>query len=186
MIANPQIDELKRAYQMLDVPPSASPDDIKKAYRRITKRWHPDRYRGGSPAHAEATQMMKQINEAHALIAGAPLRYTNESPFRTQPKHQRERGPIYPTRHQPVSKQYDPPPCQRPFEPLYTDSDGGYRFRYWLSFAVGCTYGAITAAFCMGLFPTHPVIAIIRSIALVIVGGYINARWEEWNHNWFD
>ncbi len=67
------ISELKRAYSLLDVPCSASARSIKQAYRRIAKRWHPDRYQAGTPAHAEATQMMKCINEAYALIENAPL-----------------------------------------------------------------------------------------------------------------
>src|SRR5215469_11974278 len=73
-----EIDELKRAYDLLNVPYSASERAINQAYRRLIKRWHPDRYAGGTAAHAEATQMMQLINEAHSQIANAPLRSYDE------------------------------------------------------------------------------------------------------------
>src|SRR5690348_13552951 len=63
-IAECQVAELKRAYQTLGVPFSASALSIKQGYRRIAKRWHPDLYPTGTPAYDEATQMMKRINEA--------------------------------------------------------------------------------------------------------------------------
>ena len=77
MMAGTQIDEWKQAYDLLDVPPASSPESIKKAYRRLIKRWHPDRYRSGTPAYDEATQMTKQINEAYSQISSAPLRFGN-------------------------------------------------------------------------------------------------------------
>jgi molecular chaperone DnaJ len=33
-------------YQILDVPKEASADEIKKAYRKIAMKYHPDRNRG--------------------------------------------------------------------------------------------------------------------------------------------
>src|SRR5437879_4957777 len=86
-----EIDELRRAYQLLDVPHSSSKRSIKQAYRRVTKRWHPDRYASGTPAHAEATQMMKLINEAYSQMANAPLRYYDEKT--AAPRRQRGSGP---------------------------------------------------------------------------------------------
>lgn len=74
-IAECQVAELKRAYQTLGIPFSASALSIKQAYRRIAKRWHADLYPTGTPAYDEATQMMNRINEAYSLIQHAPLRY---------------------------------------------------------------------------------------------------------------
>jgi len=49
-------------YRVLGVSPSASEDEIKKAYRALAKKYHPD-LNNGSP---EAEQRMKEINEAYS------------------------------------------------------------------------------------------------------------------------
>ena len=51
-------------YQVLGVSPSASDDEVKAAYRRLAKQYHPDRNNGS----AEAEQKMMQINDAYAQI----------------------------------------------------------------------------------------------------------------------
>ena len=51
-------------YRVLGITPSASEDEIKKAYRALAKRYHPD-VNGGSAA-AEAK--MKEVNEAYSTI----------------------------------------------------------------------------------------------------------------------
>jgi curved DNA-binding protein CbpA len=74
-LAEDRITELKYAYQVLDAPLSASPVSIKQSYRKLIKRWHPDRYPTGTPEHVEAEQMTKLINGVYPSIANAPLRY---------------------------------------------------------------------------------------------------------------
>jgi hypothetical protein len=74
-----QVTELNHAYQVLGVPTDASGPAIKQTYRRLVKRWHPDLYASGTPAHAEATHMTRLINEAYSAIAHAPLRYHSET-----------------------------------------------------------------------------------------------------------
>ena len=51
-------------YRVLGVSPGASDDEIKQAYRRLAKKYHPD-VNHGSP---EAEQKMKEINEAYDMI----------------------------------------------------------------------------------------------------------------------
>jgi len=44
MAGNEQaIEKLKRAYRVLNVPEAASALAIKSNYRKLIKRWHPDR-----------------------------------------------------------------------------------------------------------------------------------------------
>ena len=51
-------------YRVLGVPSNASDDEIKRAYRNLAKKYHPD-VNHGSP---EAEQKMKEINEAYDMI----------------------------------------------------------------------------------------------------------------------
>jgi curved DNA-binding protein CbpA len=49
---------MKSLYEILDVSPMASADDIKKAYRLKAMRWHPDR---NPDNRAEAERRFKEI-----------------------------------------------------------------------------------------------------------------------------
>lgn len=51
-------------YALLEVPRTATDDEIKKAYRRLAMQWHPDR-NGGSK---EAEERFKQITEAYDVL----------------------------------------------------------------------------------------------------------------------
>ncbi|MCM3292073.1 DnaJ domain-containing protein [Paenibacillus sp. MER 180] len=51
-------------YELLGVQRHASPEELKKAYRRLAKQYHPD-VNGGS---SEAEQRFKQIHEAYAVL----------------------------------------------------------------------------------------------------------------------
>ena len=51
-------------YSVLGVSPSASDDEIKKAYRALAKKYHPDVNNGSSSAEMK----MKEINEAYSAI----------------------------------------------------------------------------------------------------------------------
>jgi molecular chaperone DnaJ len=55
----------KDFYQVLGVPDSASQDDIKKAYRRLAKQYHPD----ANPDNAKAAERFKEISEAHSTLS---------------------------------------------------------------------------------------------------------------------
>ena len=52
-------------YALLGVPDSASPAEIKKAYRKLAKQYHPD----ANPNNAAATEKFKQISEANGVLS---------------------------------------------------------------------------------------------------------------------
>jgi molecular chaperone DnaJ len=52
-------------YQVLGVSDSASQEDIKKAYRRLAKQYHPD----ANPNNAAAAERFKEISEAHSTLS---------------------------------------------------------------------------------------------------------------------
>ena len=64
--------DLVRACAELGVTPSASLREAKRAYRKLVKRWHPDRFaRSDAQAQAEATLRLQRITEAYQVIAHA-------------------------------------------------------------------------------------------------------------------
>lgn len=54
-------------YQVLGVPRTASAEDIKKAYRRLARQYHPDLHAGGKKAEME--KKFKELNEAHEVLS---------------------------------------------------------------------------------------------------------------------
>jgi len=54
----------KDYYKILGVPRNASQEEIKKAYRRLALKYHPDRNKGNK----EAEERFKEINEAYAVL----------------------------------------------------------------------------------------------------------------------
>jgi molecular chaperone DnaJ len=55
-------------HRVLGVPPSASPEQLHDAYRRLVKQHHPD-HNGGTP---EATQRFQEIQEAYDELRNRP------------------------------------------------------------------------------------------------------------------
>jgi molecular chaperone DnaJ len=60
----------KDFYQVLGVPDTASPEEIKKAYRRLAKQYHPD----ANPNNPQAAERFKEVSEAHAVLSDADKR----------------------------------------------------------------------------------------------------------------
>lgn len=60
-------DSYKDPYKILGVSRDATDDEIKKAYREMVKKYHPDNY-VNTPMAELAEEKMKEINEAYDLI----------------------------------------------------------------------------------------------------------------------
>ncbi len=54
-------------YSVLGVSPSASDDELKKAYRELARKYHPDNYQD-NPLADLASEKMKEINEAYDQV----------------------------------------------------------------------------------------------------------------------
>lgn len=59
---------LEDAYRLLDIDPRASEEEIRRAYRDLTKVWHPDRFGHDEALRRKAEEKLKRINEAWETI----------------------------------------------------------------------------------------------------------------------
>ncbi len=57
-------------YEVLGVPRTATPDDIRKAYRKLAMQYHPDR----NPGNKEAEAKFKELSEAYEVLSDAEKR----------------------------------------------------------------------------------------------------------------
>ena len=60
---------MKDPYETLGVSKNASQDEIKKAYRKLAKKYHPDNY-ANNPLADLAAEKFKEINEAYEALTG--------------------------------------------------------------------------------------------------------------------
>ena len=80
-------------YAVLGVRPGASALEIKTAYRKLVKQWHPDRFVHDPRSQRIAEEKLKEINEAYEAVGSAPSRtaYTPPSPQYRQPSNTYQR-----------------------------------------------------------------------------------------------
>jgi curved DNA-binding protein len=62
--------EYKDYYKILNVPRTATQDDIKKAYRKLARQYHPD----NNPGNKQAEAKFKEANEANEVLSDPKMR----------------------------------------------------------------------------------------------------------------
>ncbi|EHI98935.1 heat shock protein DnaJ domain protein [Clostridium sp. DL-VIII] len=65
-------------YEVLGIKPGASQDEIKSAYRKLIKQYHPDQF-GDNPLKNLAEEKMIEINEAYEALTKNPNNNYNSS-----------------------------------------------------------------------------------------------------------
>ena len=67
-------------YAVLGVPPTASSTQVREAYRRLAKQFHPDRH-----SDAQATERMQRINQAWETLSSPAARARYDDGGRRRP-----------------------------------------------------------------------------------------------------
>jgi len=62
-------------YDLLGVPPAADDNQLKKAYRKLAMKWHPDK----NPDDAKAQEKFKEISEAYGILSDKEKRSTYDN-----------------------------------------------------------------------------------------------------------
>jgi len=60
------LNQKKDYYEILGVSRNATPEEIKKAYRQLVKKWHPDRHQENKQI---AEEKFKEIQEAYEVLS---------------------------------------------------------------------------------------------------------------------
>jgi hypothetical protein len=97
----------RKCLMILELPDTATPEEIRTAYRDLIKVWHPDRFQHDAKLEHRAQEKVKQINIAYDWLATHPE--TKEPPQAQEvPKSQP------PANHPPSTKSDDPVPDKQP------------------------------------------------------------------------
>lgn len=95
---------MRDPYSVLGVSPGASDDEIKRAYRELARKYHPDNYQD-NPLADLAEEKMKEVNEAYDAITrqrngggaqiGGTAYQTQQSGYRTQSYQSASADPFF-------------------------------------------------------------------------------------------
>lgn len=56
------------AYTRLEIPPTSTVDEAKKAWRKLMRKYHPDRHQGDERKREIATKLAASLTESYELI----------------------------------------------------------------------------------------------------------------------
>lgn len=68
----------EESYRILELEPGASEEEVRRAYRELTKVWHPDRFGHDETLRRRAEEKLKAINEAYQAISAGGFRSTRQ------------------------------------------------------------------------------------------------------------
>jgi tetratricopeptide (TPR) repeat protein len=101
-------------YSILEIAHNASAEEIKAAYKRLAKQYHPDK----NPDNPSAEELFKQISKAYQVLSNPSLRERYDQ----WSKRAQEEEPVQDRRYRNRSYTYTPPPPEPP---------SGPKMKYW-------------------------------------------------------
>jgi curved DNA-binding protein CbpA len=60
--------DLKQCFEILELNPDASADEVQQAYKDLVNIWHPDRFATNPRLRQKAERKLKEINRAYAMV----------------------------------------------------------------------------------------------------------------------
>ena len=60
--------DLKQSFEILELTPDASADEVQQAYKDLVNIWHPDRFATNPRLREKAEMKLKEINQAYAMV----------------------------------------------------------------------------------------------------------------------
>lgn len=85
---------MKNPYEVLGLKEGASIDEIKKAYRELVKKYHPDRYRD-NPLSDLAEEKLREINEAYDYLIKNANNNNQRQQYQQQQQQRQNAGSGY-------------------------------------------------------------------------------------------
>jgi curved DNA-binding protein CbpA len=79
---------LRKCYELLEIEPGASPEEVRRAYREMMAVWHPDRFAGNPRLRQRAEEKVKAINAAYEQIRSGG---SSKSPSAGEPSGRNQR-----------------------------------------------------------------------------------------------
>ncbi|KAK8033298.1 hypothetical protein PG991_002696 [Apiospora marii] len=107
----PKLDPSRNYYADLDVSPSASVDEIKKQYRKLALKYHPDRNPG---REAEVNTKFQIIQSAHEILTDETQRRKYDDTLRSTRSRYPGASGVRGNPWQDAAKAYPPPPRRTP------------------------------------------------------------------------
>lgn len=88
---------MKNPYEVLGVSPNASDEEVKKAWRELARKYHPDKYQNSDLADL-ASEKMKEVNAAYEEIQkmrSGKSSQSSQGQYNGNPHTQGNTAPIY-------------------------------------------------------------------------------------------
>jgi len=60
--------DIKRCFEILELNPDASPDELKQAYKDLVNIWHPDRFSTNPRLKQRSEKKLKEVNQAYETL----------------------------------------------------------------------------------------------------------------------